>query len=326
MKEKNEKDRAEIPVAGGVIVPIITPVDEEEQVDEKALRSLIRRCLASGVNGIFAGGSAGMGPLLVESQWRRLMEIARSEVDSDRTLLGGVIATSTGRALEQIRILDQLGFENMVVTPTFYITISQAEMMAHFIACRQATHMRMAIYNIPSCTGATIPLKVIEEMAEQGLIHLVKDSSGDREYFSRLLGICRENAIALLQGHEPDIEWALAKGAAGAVPVCANFEPGTFVDAFRVARSGDMQALAAAQRRISLVRDILVNRPNWISGIMYSMKLLGIGCGRPLKPLQELSPEEKTAINKLSGVQKSKIIYDRPSSQSDRSMLRDEVG
>ena len=100
----------------GVIVPLITPVDENECIDESALRAQIRHCLEEGVNGIFVGGSAGMGPLLTEDQWVRLIEIARDEVDDPVPLLGGVIETSTGRAIERIKILDRAGFHHMVVT------------------------------------------------------------------------------------------------------------------------------------------------------------------------------------------------------------------
>ena len=37
----------------GVIVPLLTPLDEKECVDESALRALIRHCLDGGVDGIF---------------------------------------------------------------------------------------------------------------------------------------------------------------------------------------------------------------------------------------------------------------------------------
>ena len=35
-------------IVSGVIVPVITPVDNNECVDEKAFRQVIRRCLHAG--------------------------------------------------------------------------------------------------------------------------------------------------------------------------------------------------------------------------------------------------------------------------------------
>ena len=59
----------------GVIVPLITPIDSEERVDEAGLRRLIRRLEGAKVHGLFVGGSAGEGPLLPRTsgeRWRKL--------------------------------------------------------------------------------------------------------------------------------------------------------------------------------------------------------------------------------------------------------------
>ena len=140
INNKSEKKENNIE---GVIVPVITPVDKNECVDERAFRMVIRRCFQAGVDGVFVGGSAGMGPLLSDGEWIRAMEIARDEVDSYFVLLGGIITTSTARAVERIRILERLGYEHMVVTPTFYITLTlEEEMLAHFGACRRYSPAR----------------------------------------------------------------------------------------------------------------------------------------------------------------------------------------
>lgn len=295
------KESEEKKATGGVIVPVITPVDENENVNEQAFRAVMRRCLDAGVEGIFVGGSSGMGPLLADSQWQRAMEIAWDEVGTDGILMGGVIATSTRRALEQIAILDRIGFPAMAVTPTFYISLSrESELLAHFGACRQVTDMQMVVYNIPGCVNCNIPVETIEEMTLRGWTDLIKESSGDREYFHQLLNICQEQGVGVMQGNEPDIEWGLSIGAAGIVPVCANYEPQTFVTAIAAAKRGDKHLLALAQQRASAIRDVLgVGRKNWISGIMYGMKTLGIGSGVPLLPLQGLTPDEKAPIDEL---------------------------
>jgi 4-hydroxy-tetrahydrodipicolinate synthase len=299
MNEQTEN--ADLKSLTGVIVPVITPVDQNENVDEKAYRAVIRRCLNAGVRGIFAGGSAGMGPLLSDGQWQRAMEIAYDEVGKDAVMMGGVIATSTRRALDQIAILDRIGFSTMVVTPTYYIALRfDDEFMMHFAKCRQATSMEMVIYNIPSCTNSQIPAAVVREMAERKWFSAFKESSGSRFYFEEMLAITEQHGISIFQGNEPDIEWGLAVGAAGIVPVCANYEPETFVAACNAAQQGDLKLLAKAQQRISKIREaLLLGQRNWISGIMYGVSSLGIGSGRPIQPLQELPTVEKASIDAL---------------------------
>lgn len=288
----------------GVIVPVITPLDKNGCIAESAFRMIIQRCMNAGVHGIFIGGTAGIGPLLTESQWRRMIEIGREVVDSKYILMGGVIATSTAIALEKIRFLEQVGYDTMVVTPTYYIRLChEGQMLKHYGTCREATNMKMVVYNIPVCTGVSISLETIQKMISDGWTKLIKESSGDINYFRKLQEICSSQSIHLLQGSEAHIEWSLKNGASGIVPVCANYEPKTFVAAFRAACEGDLELLAKAQQRILYLQKYLINEnSNWISNLNYAMERLGIKPCNPPLPLELLSLQERKVVRKLKVV------------------------
>jgi dihydrodipicolinate synthase/N-acetylneuraminate lyase len=299
------------PGVKGVIVPVITPVDDNGRIDEQSMRSVIRRCLKADTDGVFVGGSSGMGPMLTESQWQLCMETAFDEAGPEVLLLGGIICTSSQIAKERIKILERIGYKYIAVTPTYYITLTnEQEFEKHFDICRQATDMEMVVYNIPSCTNSQIPLTVLEKMARSGWFHAMKESSGDRGYFESALRILQKYDINILQGNEPDIEWGLSIGAGGIVPVCANYEPSTFVAAWTAAQKGDKKRLQEAQKRIDRVRDVLIVQPeNWISGVMYGLSTQNIGNGKPLAPLIEISEESKKLINNFETMDLSKGVF-----------------
>ena len=72
---------------GGVVVPVITPVDSKERIDEAAFRKGLRRLIGAGVHAIFGGGSAGERPLLKAVEWERMVRIAHFIVgDSNHAL------------------------------------------------------------------------------------------------------------------------------------------------------------------------------------------------------------------------------------------------
>ena len=81
---------------GGIIVPVITPVDDQDRVDEASFRAQIRRLIKAGIHGIFVGGSAGEGPLLTAKEWERMVTIGFEECNGKVHLLGGAIDTSNG--------------------------------------------------------------------------------------------------------------------------------------------------------------------------------------------------------------------------------------
>lgn len=292
----------------GVIVPVITPVDSQERVDIEAFKAAIDYCIDTGIDGIFVGGSAGMGPLLTEDQWKIMIETAADYVEDRCILFGGIICTSTANAIKRIRFLEKCGYNYMAVTPTYYITLDKDEQfLEHFQACKEATEMEMIVYNIPSCTYSQIPLNVLEKMAQKGIYSTIKESSGDKAYFNQVIEIGKKYNLTILQGNEPDIEWGLSMGAGGIVPVCANYEPRTFITACKAAVTGDKALLERAQERIDFIRDKLLVKPeNFIAGIMYGMSTLGIGNGTPMRPLLEISDDSKKDIDSLSVIELDK--------------------
>jgi len=279
----------ELPLCG-VITPLLTPLDKDENIDKKALKKLIDHIIGAGVRGLFLGGSAGMGPMLTGKAWTELMESALEFSDGRCHVMGGIIETSTKRAIEKINILDKIGYKIMVVTPTFYITLERnAEFISHFSRCREASDMDMIIYNIPGCTGSSIPLESISEIAKKGWITGIKESSGDQKYFSKLLELKREVPCKLFMGHEGMVKWGLENGADGIVPVCSNFDPELFVDAYNAGQKHDIKKLESIQKEIDLYRKNHVfgdGSLNWIPGILkQTVTETGIGKLEAAAPL-----------------------------------------
>jgi 4-hydroxy-tetrahydrodipicolinate synthase len=283
----------------GVIVPIITPVDSDDRVDESSFRKVIRHVIDGGVHGLFVGGSAGEGPLLTEKEWTRMMEIALDENQNKVSLLGGVMDTSTGKVKEKLKLIKQIGYEFFVVSPTFFISLkTPEEHFRLFSECIDAgSGMEMIGYNIPQNTFSQIPVGVFHECARRGWIRYCKDSSGDMEYFKDLLA----GGLKVLSGSEVDLADKLLAGAVGVVNVCANYEPETFVRAYSASLKKDRQELTKMQERVEFLRQSLcLGGPCWLSGVKYAMSTLGIGSGKPVSPLQPAPEKQRKKIDEIT--------------------------
>ncbi len=287
----------------GVIVPMLTPLDEQGEPDIAALRRLMRRLIAGGVNGLFIGGTAGLGPLLCDDHWRMVMETAVDEAGrgANVPLLAGVMETSTPRAILRIRHLESIGYRLFVLTPTFYVRTQQPdEFRRHFQECREATSMRLVAYNIPGCAGSSIPEDLIVRMMEDGWLAGVKDSSGDDALLERICAVGRPCGVPVFQGNRPDLQRLREIGASGMVPVPSNVDTAPFVEGWAAVRCGDVSAMRTAAQRIDLLWEILVGQANdWIAGTTYAIGRLGLGCGRSITPLNAASVEQRNTIDKL---------------------------
>lgn len=286
----------------GVIVPTITPLDEHEDVDEAAFRQHLRRLLDAGVHGIFVGGSAGEGPLLTRDQWQRMAEIAHDAVRDSVPLLGGVMDVSARRVCEKVAALRKIGYRRFVLTPTYYIAVRTAEEhLRLFAQAREAAgDMEMIAYNIPQCTGSSLAVDTLCELARRGWIRVCKESSGDLDYFRELVRRSAQVELSVLQGDEKTMADGLRAGACGVVPVCANVFPEVYIRLYEAAVRNEATALAQAYEDNLRVREPLVaGGPCWLSGIKYAASRLGIGSGRVVSPLAPVEPQQAELIDRL---------------------------
>jgi dihydrodipicolinate synthase/N-acetylneuraminate lyase len=138
-------------------------------------------------------------------------------------------------------------------------------------------------------------------MAQRGWSRIVKESSGDRDYFLALVKAVSESETTVLQGNEPDIAWGLSVGAKGLVPACGNYVPSLFCTAWRTHQAGDEASLVALQKQIMAIREtLLMGDKSWLAGAMYGVHTLGIGSGIVPRPIPELSAEQKREIDVLT--------------------------
>ena len=64
----------------GVLIPVITPFNEDSEVDQIVLRELIDFYLKTKVQGLFVLGSSGQGPALSIEERRMVAEIIIEQV------------------------------------------------------------------------------------------------------------------------------------------------------------------------------------------------------------------------------------------------------
>jgi len=288
----------------GIIVPLLPPPDGEDRVDERPMRQHVSRLIDAGVHGLFMGGSAGSGPLLVDAEWDRLAEIVHDEVRGRVPLLGGAQDTSTRRVVDKVKRLARVGYQHVVVTPTYYVaTTTPDEHLRLFGACREAVDgVEIIPYNIPQVTNSVIAAETMTRMARDGWIRYCKESSGDLDYLRRLVTEGGEVGLEVFAGEELNAATALRIGAAGLVPVCANIEPAPYLRMMEAAARRDEEALNHLQARIrTLVQAIVRGGPCWLSGPMYALGKLGIGAGTPVSPLQVAGPEQAARIDEVMG-------------------------
>ncbi|MFI9646225.1 dihydrodipicolinate synthase family protein [Streptomyces sp. NPDC052040] len=238
----------------GVVPPVCTPLTPEREVDVRSLLALVDHLLSAGVDGLFVLGSSSEAAYLTDSQRRLVVEAVAAHVSGRVPVLAGAIDMTTPRVLEHVAYAAGAGADAVVVTAPFYTRTHPAETARHFRLVAERSPVPVFAYDIPVSVPARPSPGLVLELAAEGTLAGLKDSSGDLAAFRTVVTGARAHpgisGFSALTGSELVVDSALALGADGAVPGLANVDPEGYVRLDRLCRAGDWTAARAEQERL----------------------------------------------------------------------------
>ncbi|MBO8186220.1 dihydrodipicolinate synthase family protein [Streptomyces spirodelae] len=240
---------------GGVIPPLCTPLTGAGELDAASLRRLCAFLLDAGVDGLFVNGSTGELAYHTDEVRLAALRTVREAVGGTVPVLAGAVDMTANRVVAQARAARDAGADAVVATVPFYSPTHPGEMADHFRAVREAVGLPLWAYDIPGNVQRKLPAEVTAELAADGVLAGLKDSSGDLDQLRSLLHLTEANGaraqgFSVLTGSETMADTALALGADGIVPGLGNVDPHGYVALHRAMRRGDTLAAAAEQERL----------------------------------------------------------------------------
>ena len=283
----------------GIIVPILTPMHEDETVNYEELVNQIERLIAAGVHGIFVFGTNGEGYILDEEEKAEIIRVAVKTVNGRVPVYAGTGCVSTRDTIRMSRKAKELGADVLsIITPSF-AAASQEELIQHYETVANAVDMPILLYNIPARTGNALAPATVQKLSQVANIVGAKDSSGNFDNILQYIEKTRggDKPFTVLSGNDSLILWTLLAGGKGAIAGCANVFPHTMVSIYEKFTDGDLEGARRAQDSIRPFRDIFkFGNPNTI--VKTAVKELGYPVGLCRAPFNSLSPAGLDALRK----------------------------
>lgn len=258
MSEPNPSDRSR-PGAGttgrwleGIVPPVCTPLDVDGEVDTGSLERHIGFLLDAGVHGLFMLGSSGEVAYLTDAQRDRVVEVAVKTAGGQVPVLAGAIDTTTNRVIDRALHLKERGADVIVATAPFFARSAHpAEVKLHFRKVRERVGLPLVAYDLPISVHNKLDLALVLELAGDGVLDGIKDSSNDIHGFRAIVTGTRQfEQFSVFTGSELVVDCALFLGAEGAVPGLANVAPHEYVALYESCRSGDWAKARETQARL----------------------------------------------------------------------------
>ncbi len=118
-----------------VMVSVVCPWDDAEQLDEAAFRHEIRHAVDAGFRHIYVFGTAGEGYAVDGAQFRRVIEVFGDELmTTDAIPMIGVIGLSTANVVERLGVAYDKGFREFQVSLPSWSILDDAEVVDYFVA------------------------------------------------------------------------------------------------------------------------------------------------------------------------------------------------
>ena len=284
----------------GIIPPLVTPVDEKENVDEGSYRNLIEHCIQGGVHGVMPVGTNGETMALTQRERLRAIQITIDQVGGRVPVVAGCMDTSTRRVIENIKAAQDVGLTCAAITPIFYDRhTSQEETVRHFERILQETDIpELIIYNIPPFTGLKLSAQTIIKIGNMDeRVVGCKDSSGDFSGFLDVMYAFEGRNFSTLSGVTTQGLSAVLLGASGMVPALAPCFPELFKNAFEAARGKDVELTWKYNKVVRESSKILGMSKNGTAAAKCAIASRGLIDKRVIWPQDFIaSPEEEKAI------------------------------
>ncbi|MEV4076517.1 dihydrodipicolinate synthase family protein [Nonomuraea fuscirosea] len=234
----------------GVIPPVCTPMTPDHEVDVASMVRLVDHLVGGGVDALFVLGSSSEVAYLTDAQRRTVLDTVVGHVAGQVPVLAGVIDMTTPRVLEHARVVIEAGAAGLVATAPFYTRTHPDEIRTHFRTLAARTGLPVYAYDLPVSVHTKLSADLLLELAAEGVLAGVKDSSGD-DGGLRAVILGRRPPFSVLTGSEVTVDSALWMGADGVVPGLGNVDPHGYVELYRCAARGDWQAARVEQERLA---------------------------------------------------------------------------
>jgi len=236
----------DIDTLAGVLVALVSPLDEDGTVDEASVERLVEHVMAGGVHGLLPLGSTGETASLDEGSRRAILRATVKAAKGRVPVICGVAQSHLAAAREEVEAAAALGADAVLVAPPFYYPTDQPTVLDFYRLLAQGSRLPILLYNIPQFTTVVAEPATVALLAREGAIRGIKDSSRDFEYFEAVCAATRDMpAFRIFTGSDTMLLASLVAGGAGTICGAGNVAPGWVVRIYEAYTRGD---LAMARR------------------------------------------------------------------------------
>nr|WP_318540823.1 4-hydroxy-tetrahydrodipicolinate synthase [Terribacillus saccharophilus] len=282
---------------GKVITAMVTPFDNQGQIDFDATTRLLDYLIENGTDAVVVAGTTGESPTLSHEEKLTLFRHAVKTVGGRIPIIAGTGSNNTQASIELTKEAEDIGVDAALIVAPYYNKPNQRGLYAHFEAVANSTKLPIMLYNIPGRSVVKIEAETVIELSKISNIVSVKDSTGDLSSMTKVITGTPDD-FSLYSGDDDLTLPIAAIGGDGIVSVSSHIVGNEMQAILQAFEAGNVGEVARIHQQILPVMQGLFQAPN-PTPVKEALNQKGVAVGGVRLPLVELTDEEKENVSKL---------------------------
>jgi 4-hydroxy-tetrahydrodipicolinate synthase len=199
---------------GPILTAVVTPFDDDLQVDEQAFVDLLHHLAAHGSDGFVVCGTTGEASTLTDDEHLRVVGLAVAERPEGVSIIAGAGSNDTRHAVELTERATALGVDAVLSVTPYYNKPNRRGITRHYQEVARATDKPIILYNIPSRVVVDVPNDLLAELAQIEHVEYVKQANNDN--------LAPVDGLGIYAGNDDTLLRALQIGGCGGICVASH--------------------------------------------------------------------------------------------------------
>jgi 4-hydroxy-tetrahydrodipicolinate synthase len=210
------------PRFGRMLTAMVTPFDDNGDLDLSRAQELASRLLESGSDGLVVCGTTGESPTVFYDQKLDLFRAVVEAVDGKAPVIANAGDNCTDDSVEFAQKVASLGVDGIMAVVPYYNKPPQVGMYEHFRSIAEAVDLPVVLYNIPSRCVVNMTAETTLKLAgDCENIVAVKEASGDLSQIAAIIDGAPPG-FEVLSGDDEMTLPMMGLGATGVISVIAH--------------------------------------------------------------------------------------------------------
>lgn len=277
-------------------VALVTPFDENGDVNYSRLREILEFHVINHTDAIIVTGTTGEGSTLSDEEKISVIEFTVDIINNRIPVIAGTGSNDTRHAVEFSKKVEKLGVDGLLVVTPYYNKGNENGIYEHYKAIAEGVKIPVILYNVPSRTGVNLSIPLLKRLAQIENITALKEASGNISYVAEVAREVPE--LDIYSGNDDMVVPVLSLGGKGVISVSANIIPDISHDMTVSFLKGDVKKARELQLKYNDLVNALFLETNPVP-VKEAMNFLGYEVGNCRLPLGAMNESNRVRLTDI---------------------------